>query len=94
MHLRENDERLVHRVVQFHLNLLFGSEAPIGYNRIKVRDERKERPSLGVDAAIAPVVGKTLEKPLRGSGLKQICKDLSDPGITSRGKRWHQGSLH
>ena len=40
----------------------------------------------------------TLDHPrqesLRGSGLKELCKELNDRGITNRGKRWYKGTLH
>ena len=29
-----------------------------------------------------------------GSGLKEICKELNDLGVTNRGKRWYKGTLH
>ena len=40
-----------------------GSKAPFGYKRVKVNDGAKERPTLEVDPATAPVV-------------KEICKEL------------------
>ena len=71
-----------------------GSTAPFGYNRVKVNDGGKERPTLEVDPATAPVVREIFEKSLRGSGLKEICKELNDRGVTNRGKRWYKGTLH
>ena len=70
------------------------SNAPFGYRRVKVSDGVKERPTLEVDPATAPVVRELFEKSLRGSGLKEICKELNDRGITNRGKRWYKGTLH
>ena len=70
------------------------SNAPFGYRKIKVQDGPKERPSLEVDPATAPVVKEIFEKSLRGSGLKELCKELNDRGITNRGKRWFKGGLH
>ena len=70
------------------------SNAPFGYRRIKVSDGAKERPTLEVDPATAPVVKEIFEKSLRGSGLKEICKELNDRGVTNRGKRWYKGTLH
>ena len=61
------------------------SNAPFGYRKIKVQDGPKERPSLEVDPATAPVVKEIFEKSLRGSGLKELCKELNDRGITNRG---------
>ena len=58
-----------------------GSKAPFGYRRVKVSDGMKERPTLEVDPATAPVV-------------KEICRTLNDRGITNRGKRWYKGGLH
>ena len=54
----------------------------------------KERPTLEVDPVIAPVVKEIFESSLRGNGLKEICKELNDRGITNRGKRWYKGVLH
>ncbi len=70
------------------------SRAPFGYRRVKVSDGVKERPTLEVDSATAPVVKEMFESSLRGNGLKEICKSLNDRGITNRGKRWYKGSLH
>ena len=54
----------------------------------------KERPTLEVDPATAPVVKEVFESSLRGNGLKEICKELNDRGVTNRGKRWYKGGLH
>ena len=70
------------------------SNAPFGYRRVKVSDGVKERPTLEVDPATAPVVREIFESSLRGSGLKEICKALNRRGITNRGKRWNKGRLH
>ena len=58
-----------------------GSKAPFGYRRVKVSDGVKERPTLEVDPATAPVV-------------KEIFETLNDRGVTNRGKRWYKGTLH
>ena len=71
-----------------------GSNAPFGYRKVKVSDGGKERPTLEVDPATAPVVEEIFEKSLRGSGLKELCKELNDRGVTNRGKRWYKGALH
>ena len=34
------------------------------------------------------------ESSLSGSGLKELCKELNDRGVTNRGKRWYKGTLH
>ena len=65
-----------------------------GYKRVKVSDGVKERPTLEVDPATAPVVKEIFERSLSGNGLKEICKTLNDRGITNRGKRWYKGTLH
>ena len=70
------------------------SKAPFGYKRVKVSDGVKERPTLEVEPATAPVVKEMFESSLRGSGLKEICKALNGRGITNRGKRWNKGGLH
>ena len=71
-----------------------GSKAPFGYKRVKISDGAKERPTLKVDSATAPIVKEIFESSLRGNGLKEICKELNDRGITNRGKRWYKGGLH
>ncbi len=71
-----------------------GSNAPFGYRKVKVSDGPKERPTLEVDPTTAPVVKEIFEKSRRGSGLKEICKELNGRGITNRGKRWYRGGLH
>ena len=71
-----------------------GSKAPFGYKRVKANDGAKERPTLEVDPATAPIVKEIFESSLRGNGLKEICKELNDRGITNRGKRWYKGGLH
>ena len=71
-----------------------GSKAPFGYRRVKVSDGAKERPTLEVDPATAPVVKEIFESSLSGYGLKEICRTLNDRGITNRGKRWYKGGLH
>ena len=70
------------------------SRAPFGYRRIKVSDGAKERPTLEVDPATAPIVREMFESSLRGNGLKGICRDLNERGITNRGRRWYRNGLH
>ena len=70
------------------------SKAPFGYRRVKVNDGVKERPTLEVDPATAPVVREIFESSLRGNGLKEICKALNGRGITNGGKRSYKGGLH
>ena len=67
---------------------------PYGYKRIKAKDGAKERPTLEVDPAAAPVVKEIFQSSLRGNGLKEICKELNDKGITTNGKRWYKSSLN
>jgi len=71
-----------------------GSRAPFGYRRVKVHDGMKERPTLEVDPATAPAVKEIFESSLRGNGLKEICRELNDRGLTNRGTRWYKGGLH
>ena len=54
----------------------------------------KERPTLEIDPAAAPVVKELFQSSLRGNGLMEICKTLNDRGVTNRGKRWYKGGLH
>ena len=71
-----------------------GSKSPFGYKRVKVSDGVKERPTLEIDPAAAPVVKELFQSSLSGNGLMEICKALNDRGVTNRGKRWYKGGLH
>ena len=71
-----------------------GSKSPFGYKRVKVSDGVKERPTLEIDPAAAPVVKELFQSSLQGNGLMEICKALNDRGVTNRGKRWYKGGLH
>ena len=54
----------------------------------------RERPTLQVDPAAAPLVREIFESSLRGNGLKEICRDLNERGITKNGKRWQKNGLY
>ena len=71
-----------------------GPKAPFGYRRVKVSDGARERPTLKPDPVTAPVVKEVFQSSLRGNGLKEICKELNERGITNRGRRWYKGRLH
>ena len=68
--------------------------APFGYTRVKVSDGGRERPSLEIDPATAPVLQEVFALCLRGHDLKEICKRLNDQGVTLNGRRWHRTTLH
>ena len=70
-----------------------GPRAPFGYRRIKVSDGARERPTLEIDTAAAPVVREIFDCVLHGNGLKEICRSLNDRGITNHGRRWQKSSL-
>ena len=70
------------------------SRAPFGYNRVKVSDGVKDRPTLEVDPVAAPIVKEIFESSRRGNGLKEICKELNGRGITNRGRRWQKNVVH
>ena len=70
------------------------SRAPFGYNRIKVSDGVKDRPTLEVDPVAAPIVKEIFESSRRGNGLMEICKELNGRGITNRGRRWQKNVVH
>ena len=71
-----------------------GSKAPFGYNRIKVSDGVKERPTLEFDPVAAPIVQEIFESSRRSNGLKEICKELNGRGITHKGRRWQKNVVH
>ena len=70
------------------------SKAPFGYNRIKVSDGVKDRPTLEVNPVAAPIVKEIFESSRRGNGLKEICKELNGRDITNRGRRWQKNIVH
>ena len=71
-----------------------GSKTPFGYNRVRVNDGVRERPTLEVDPVAAPIVKDIFESSLRGNGLKEICKGLNSRGITNKGRRWQKNVVH
>ena len=71
-----------------------GSKAPFGYNRIKVSDGVRERPTLEADPVAAPIVQEIFDGSRRGNGLKEICKELNGRGITHKGRRWQKNVVH
>ena len=71
-----------------------GSRAPYGYRRVKVQDGGKERPTLEIDPQAAPIVKEMFQRSARGQGLKEICRDLHERGVTKGGKRWQKNMLH
>ena len=70
------------------------SRAPFGYNRIRVSDGVKDRPTLEVDPDAAPIVKEIFESSRRGNGLAEICKELNGQGITNRARRWQKNVVH
>ena len=70
------------------------SRAPFGYNRIKVSDGMKDRPTLEVYPVATPIVKEIFESSRRGNGLREICKELNGRGITNRGRRWQKNIVH
>ena len=70
------------------------SKAPFGYNRIKVSDGVKDRPTLEIDPVAAPIVKEIFESSRRGNGLMEICKELNGRGITNKGRHWQKNVVH
>ncbi len=71
-----------------------GSRAPFGYTRVKVKVGERERPTLVPEESTAPIVAEIFQGALRGNGLKDICRELNNRGITNRGKRWTNTTMH
>ena len=71
-----------------------GSRAPFGYNRVKVSDGVKDRPTLEVDPVAATIVREIFESSRLSNGLKEICKELNGRGITNRGRCWQKNIVH
>ena len=72
-----------------------GSNAPFGYKRrSRSATGRRSAPPWRLTRPPPRWCREIFEKSLRGSGLKELCKELNDRGITNRGKRWYKGTLH
>ena len=69
-----------------------GSNAPFAYRKIKVSDGAKERPTLEVDPATAPVVRELFEKSLRGSGPQGAVQGAERPGHHQQRQALVQGN--
>ena len=69
--------------------------APFGYKRVKVSDGAKERPTLEVDPATAPVVKEMFERSLQGQRPQGDMQDPERPGHHQPRKTLVQGNgLH
>ena len=69
--------------------------APYGYNRIKVKDGSKERPTLERNPRTSPIVSRIYRDFLVSMGLKEVTAALNSDGISSpRGKRWNKTTVH
>ncbi len=72
----------------------FGARAPFGYKKVKVQgSDGRMCSTLDVDPIEAATVLYIFRESLDGKGVKEIGKDLSDQGITNRGRRWVKTSL-
>ena len=71
------------------------SYAPFGYNRVKVQDGPKKRPTLEPDPETAPTAKRIFDMAEAGKGTLDITRTLNDEGIASpRGKLWGKTSVH
>ena len=69
--------------------------APYGYNRVKVQDGAKKRPTLQIDPGTAPIVSRIFGLSEAGNGMTDITRILNKEGIASpRGKQWGKTSVH
>ena len=63
--------------------------SPYGYQRVKVSDGGKERPSLALAPDQARIVTRIFNGVLEGKGMMEIAKELNKDGITGpKGKGW------
>ena len=71
------------------------SRAPFGYNRVKVQDGPKKRPTLEPDPGSSRIVRRIFDMAEAGKGTLDITNTLNDEGISSpRGKLWGKTSVH
>ena len=42
----------------------------------------------------APIVREVFESSLRGNGLKEICREMNERGISNKRSRWNRNGLH
>ena len=71
------------------------SYAPFGYNRVKVQDGPKKRPTLEIDPDSSQIVKRIFDMAEAGKATLEITKTLNDEGVASpRGKLWGKTSVH
>ena len=71
------------------------SHAPYGYNRVKVLDGPKKRPTLEIDPGSSLIVKRIFDMAEAGKGTLEITKALNNEGIASpKGKLWGKTSVH
>ena len=72
-----------------------GANAPFGYRKArKPGSDGRVRITLEVVPEEADTLRYIFQCSLDGQGVKEIGKDLTAQGITNRGKRWINSSLH
>ena len=69
-----------------------GSKAPFGYRKVKVSDGAKERPTLEVDPATAPVVKEIFEKYPAGQRPQGAMQGAEREGRHQQGEALVQGN--
>ena len=71
------------------------SYAPFGYNRVKVQDGPKKRPTLEPDPDASRIVKRIFDMAEAGNGMVTITSTFNDEGILSpKGKLWGKTSVH
>ena len=64
-----------------------GSRTPYGYNRLKVPDGAKKRPTLEPDPDASRVVKRIFDMAEAGTGMLHIARTLNDEGIASPSRK-------
>ena len=71
------------------------STSPYGYDRIKVQDGAKMRPTLQPNEDASPIVRRIFDMAETGRGTMDIARTLNEEGIASpNGKRWAKNAVH
>ena len=90
--IAESVDASTDRIVRYLVEM----EVPINVATVQHFEDANGRELLAQvpDPDAVPIVREAFESSLRGNGLKEICRELNDRSITSKGYRRHKSGLH